>query len=57
MVVFLLNSPSSALVLSVQPDCIDQICCMADACAPDLKMNSVNQKGRGGFWKKQKVLT
>lgn len=48
MVVFLLNSPSSTLV-SVQPDCIDQICCMADACAPDSKMNSMNQEGRVGF--------
>lgn len=29
---------------------------MADACAPDLKKNSMNQKGRAGFWKKQKML-
>lgn len=44
-------------MLSVQSDCIDQICCMADAGARDSKMNSMSQEGRAEFLKKQKMLT
>lgn len=49
MVGSLPNSPFSSLLLSIQTDCIYQIGCLADICAPDSKMHEMNQKGRTGF--------